>query len=359
MCTSASRAKPTRWSAIGLISFAAVAQFAPAIFGGIYWKGGTAPGAIAGLAPVLPCGPTRCCCRRSPNRGGCPSRFIEGRPVRRRAAQAAAAVRSDRPGRDYPQPVLEHAGQYRRLRRRVAGRRRPGVVETSQATLFVDVFRRTAGGEGSRVWRGSAQVGDLLPLIGRFLGPERAQRGLPRLRPAPRADVVDELQADAELVHYAETLLAGAIGSASARVMVASVVEGGAARARRGDEHSGRGFAGRAYCRQLEQKSRELEEATAELRAANARLQELDRMKDDFISTVSHELRTPLTSIRAFSEILRDDPAIEFAERERFLGIIIKETERLTRLINQVLDLAKLESGNAEWHAERNWTCAR
>ena len=64
----------------------------------------------------------------------------------------------------------------------------------------------------------------------------------------------------------------------------------------------------RAYSRQLEQKSRELEAATGELRAANAQLQELDRLKDDFMSTVTHELRTPLTSIRAFSEILRDAP---------------------------------------------------
>ena len=108
-----------------------------------------------------------------------------------------------------------------------------------------------------------------------------------------------------------------------------------------------------AYSRQLEQKSRELEAATAELRAANERLKELDRLKDDFISTVTHELRTPLTSIRAFSEILHDNPDMELAERDEFLGIIIKETERLTRLINQVLDLAKLESGNAEWHSTR------
>jgi signal transduction histidine kinase len=68
---------------------------------------------------------------------------------------------------------------------------------------------------------------------------------------------------------------------------------------------------------------------------------------------VTHELRTPLTSIRAFSEILLADPNIEFAEREKFLGIITRETERLTRLINQVLDLAKIESGRAEWHVTR------
>jgi signal transduction histidine kinase len=104
-----------------------------------------------------------------------------------------------------------------------------------------------------------------------------------------------------------------------------------------------------AYSRQLEQKSRELEAATNELRSANQRLQELDRLKDDFISTVTHELRTPLTSIRAFSEILNDNPDLDAGQRRRFLGIVIKESERLTRLINQVLDLSKLESGSAEW----------
>jgi len=107
------------------------------------------------------------------------------------------------------------------------------------------------------------------------------------------------------------------------------------------------------YSHKLEQKSRELEAATAELRAANERLKELDRLKDDFISTVTHELRTPLTSIRAFSEILLADPDIASAEREKFLGIITRETERLTRLINQVLDLAKIESGRAEWQVTR------
>ena len=73
-------------------------------------------------------------------------------------------------------------------------------------------------------------------------------------------------------------------------------------------------------------------------------------MKDDFVSMVTHELRTPLTSIRAFSEILRQDPNVELSQRKKFLDIITKETERLTRLINQVLDLSKIESGKAEWH---------
>lgn len=106
-----------------------------------------------------------------------------------------------------------------------------------------------------------------------------------------------------------------------------------------------------AYSRQLERQSRELEAATNELRNANLRLLELDQLKDDFISTVTHELRTPLTSILAFSQILRDNPNLAEAQRENFLGIVIRESERLTRLINQVLDLAKIESGSTEWQA--------
>jgi signal transduction histidine kinase len=72
-------------------------------------------------------------------------------------------------------------------------------------------------------------------------------------------------------------------------------------------------------------------------------------MKDDFISTVTHELRTPLTTIRAMSEMLHDDPRMALEDRTRFFSIILSEAERLTRLINQILDMAKLESGRAEW----------
>jgi signal transduction histidine kinase len=153
------------------------------------------------------------------------------------------------------------------------------------------------------------------------------------------------------LVHFAEQQLAGAIGAASVRVMLASVAEEEPLGM---DEVLGildEASQALAYSRRLAPQSRELEAATGELRAANARLQELDRLKDDFISTVTLELRTPLTSIRAFSEILNDNPELEAQQRARFIAIIVKESERLTRMINQVLDLAKLESGRAEWHA--------
>jgi len=155
--------------------------------------------------------------------------------------------------------------------------------------------------------------------------------------------------ADADLVHYVEVQLAGAIGAASARVMVGSVVKEEALTIDEVREILDEASQAVVYSHRLEQKSRELEATSAELRAANARLTELDRLKDDFVSTVTHELRTPLTSIRAFTEILLDAPEVEIEQRKKFLGVIAKEAERLTRLINQVLDLAKIESGKADW----------
>lgn len=97
----------------------------------------------------------------------------------------------------------------------------------------------------------------------------------------------------------------------------------------------------------MEEKSQALETATADLQEANEQLRELDRLKDDFLATMAHELRTPLTSIRAFTEILYDRPRLDGAERRKFLAIVLKENERLTRLISQILDLAKIEAGES------------
>ena len=70
------------------------------------------------------------------------------------------------------------------------------------------------------------------------------------------------------------------------------------------------------------------------------------------MSSVTHELRTPLTSIRAFAELMRDDPAMDAPQRQQFLGLVVTEAERLSRLVNQVLDMAKIESGHAEWRSD-------
>ncbi len=118
----------------------------------------------------------------------------------------------------------------------------------------------------------------------------------------------------------------------------------------------------------LEQQVRIRTEALAnkakELEGANLRLQEMDQLKTNFLQSVSHELRTPLTSVLGFAKLIHKDFSKYFAsfgegdpvlgERgsrvKRNLEIIISEGERLTRLINEVLDLAKIESGRMTWN---------
>jgi len=233
----------------------------------------------------------------------------------------------------------------------VSSLRSPNAVEAAQASAYVDAFKHGRPA-GLPIWRGSAEIAELMALAERFLGAERTRRAFEGFARSRGAAAPENLPADAQTVHFAETLLSGAIGGASARVMVASVTEEEALGIDEVLNILDEASQIRAYSRELEQKSRELEAATAELRAANLRLQELDRLKDDFMSSVTHELRTPLASIRAFSEILHDDPDIEIGERKRFLGILVSETERLSRLVNQVLDLAKIESGHADWLIE-------
>ena len=86
-----------------------------------------------------------------------------------------------------------------------------------------------------------------------------------------------------------------------------------------------------------------------ELADRNAALAELDELKDNFLSSVSHELRTPLTAIKGSAELLLDDEGASPEVQKQFLTIINVESDRLTRLINDVLDLAQYEAGQEIW----------
>ena len=333
---------------IGLISFAAVAQFAPAMFGGMYWKQGTRAGAVAGLLAGFMVWLYTLLLPSFAKSGWMPSGFVENGlfGISWLKAQALFGLAGlDEISHCLWWSMLANIGAYVA----VSLNSKPDAVEASQAERFVDVFRFDSRNTEARLWRGKASPDALVQLLERFLGAARAGQQLAAYATSRRAEHWRNLPADADFVRFAESELAGAIGSASARVMVASVAQ---------EEDLGleevldildEATQVRAHSRELEATQRELEAATTELREANERLRELDRMKDDFISTVTHELRTPLTSIRALSEMLHEDPRLDLADRSRFLGIIVTEAERLTRLINQILDMAKMESGRAEW----------
>jgi Na+/proline symporter/nitrogen-specific signal transduction histidine kinase len=331
---------------IGLLSFAAVAQFAPAILGGIFWKGGTRAGALAGLCAGFALWLYTLLLPSFARSGWLPGSLLEDGPFGvglLRPEQLFGLTAFDAISHGMFWSMLANVGLYVGVS--LCSRR--NAAELGQAAVFVDVFRRA--GEGARYWRGTAPVAELEALLARFLGRARAREALAEYARQRGLQWPLPAHADPELIGHLETLLAGSIGAASARVLVATVVSEEPLGIDEVMEILDETSQVIAYSHELERKSRALEAATAELRAANERLRELDRLKDDFVSTVTHELRTPLTSMRAFSEILLDNPDLEHSERERFLRILVAETERLTRLINQILDLSKLESGQAEW----------
>ncbi|QRG07750.1 histidine kinase [Xanthobacter dioxanivorans] len=330
---------------IGLISFAAVAQFAPALFGGMYWRDGTRLGAVCGLGGGFLVWAYTLMLPSVAKSGWIDDGFLLHGPF---GLTALAPERLfglsglDSLSHSLFWSLLVNVSLYVAL----SLWRGPSGREASQALLFVDVFARgrAAGTEEPVFWRGRARPADLMALASRLLGPEAARQIFAEHARESGVSEVADLTADARLVDRVERRLAGAVGSASARVLVAAVAE---------EEPLGTADVMEilSEASQLRVYARALEVASADLTAANAQLKTLDELKDDFMSSVTHELRTPLTAIRALSELMLDAPDMEAAQRAEFLAIIVGESERLGRLVNQVLDMAKIESGQAEWNS--------
>jgi Na+/proline symporter/nitrogen-specific signal transduction histidine kinase len=338
---------------IGLVSFVAAAQFAPAILLGIYWKGANRRGALAGLSGGFVVWAYTLLLPSFARSGWISMSFVEPGPF-----GVAALGPYHLFGLTAFEPIT-HAVFWSMLVNvgllvGVSLFSRQEALEQLQATIFVDVYKRRAlASKDTRLWQGKTQVSDLKALMDRMIGPERSEAAFLAYAAQYPLGLHDDTLADESLVAFMERALAGTVGATSARVMVSSIIEGEALSIdglmKILDETS----QAIEYSHRLEQKSRELEEATRELKLTNERLKEFDRMKDEFVSTISHELRTPLTSIRAFSEILQDDVDMDPKQRQQLLGIVVMETERLTRLVNQVLDFTKIEAGAYRWIRER------
>jgi len=333
---------------IGLISFVAVAQFAPAFLGGMYWRRGTKQGALTGLLAgffvwgfTLPL----------------PSLVSVGVLPESLLTDGLFGVAALRPyalfGLDTLSQVphamfwslLVNTGLYAG----VSLFSTPSLAERSQAHLFVEVFHHTEQRTGP-VRRASASVADLRAILHRFLGRRRTEQVMTQYAQAHDVHLASLHRADETLVHHAEKALAGAIGASSAEIVISSAVQEAPLQLHEVMDILDEAQQVLAYSRELERKraalehtTRELQGANEELQKVNHELQQVDRRKDDFVSTVSHELRTPLTAIRAITEILHTNPSLGTGERDQFLQTVRRETERLTRLVNQVLDLQRLE----------------
>jgi signal transduction histidine kinase len=337
---------------IGLISFVSVAQFAPAMVGGIFWKKGTQAGALAGtLLGFLVWAYTLML----------PTLIGEWDWGKDLMEHGLLEMHWLKPyalfGLEGYDPIT-HSIFWSMLVNisayvLVSLYSSQSVMEKNQSEVFVDIFQYSAVYERTVVLKGKAALPDLENLLTQFFGADRSRQVIRLFAKKHQIDISDPgKSADPRIIAYTERLLAGVIGSASARMMVSSIV---AEEEIRMDEvvsilkESQQILSSN---RELTRKSAELKAALEELASANQKLQENDQLKDDFLSTVTHELRTPITSIRAFSEILFDNPDMEPEERQNYLGIVIKETERISRLISQVLDLERYESGRQKLSIE-------
>ena len=218
----------------------------------------------------------------------------------------------------------------------------PNPVERLQGAQYVNVFDHSAGPRG---WTGSvAQSEDLMVMSQRILGAQDALTLFAReaelqgghgYLPEPTPEFLNRL----------ERKLAGSVGAATAHAMVGQIVGGSAVSVQDLMAVADESAQLLEYSNKLEAQSAELSRTARQLREANEKLTQLSVQKDSFLSQVSHELRTPMTSIRAFSEILRDTHDLKKEEMRRYASVIHDEALRLTRLLNDLLDLSVLESG--------------
>ncbi|MGV3573558.1 MAG: ATP-binding protein [Devosia sp.] len=226
----------------------------------------------------------------------------------------------------------------------------PSALERIQATAFVDVFRRPNLPQRNFA-PGSATANDLYFVAERVLGEQKAAA---LFEAAARDSGVDPIgfEPTPEFVGRLERELAGSIGAASAHVMLSKVVAGSDVSLEEMMQMADETQQVIVYSQELEKTSAELRVTAQKLEDANMQLRELDSQKDEFLSQVSHEVRTPMTSIRSFSEILLDGNALDDKQRQRFVSTIHQESLRLTKLLDEILDLSALERGERNWQSQ-------
>ena len=333
-------------AAIGLISFAGVAQFLPAMIAALYWREATVAGALVGTfigfavwawTLFLPS-------------------FATSSPlITDLVANGPWGIELLRPqnlfGLSGFDPLVHSVFWSLFLNATaliaISLFTKQSALERVQAAIFADVFKRRTRERPSFV-PGSASASDLYFVAQRVLGGQRAyelfdefarETGVSRARVEPTADMIVRLERE----------LAGSIGAASAHVMLSTVLTGHDISLEEVMQIADETQQVIEYSQQLEQTSAELRSTAEALRKANERLRELDSQKDEFLSQVSHEVRTPMTSIRSFSEILLNHDDLDADERARFTGTIHNESLRLTKLLDEILDLNALERGERHW----------
>lgn len=215
--------------------------------------------------------------------------------------------------------------------------------ERNYGELFANASEINSLQENAFVWKGEAYFKDIEELLHRFLGSAKADRAIHIFR--KKYDISKNQQlADSRFINFSEKLLTGTIGGASAKVLIASVAKEKPVSLVEVLNILDENKKTRSANKILKAQSDKLIKLSRELKDANQELITQDQLKDSFLDTVAHELKTPITAIQAASEVLQDDD-MPNEIRQKFLSNIMHDTQRLTTLINNILNLEKLSSG--------------
>jgi Na+/proline symporter/signal transduction histidine kinase len=204
-------------ASIGLLSFAAIAQFAPAFFGGLFWRRGTARGAIAGMTAGIVAWIYTLLLPSFADAGLISAGFVTDGPWGIMALRPQALFGLDLLPLTHgvvwslTLNVIAYVG--------VSLMREPASIERLQASVFVppDLVPMTPS---FRLWRSTVTVEDLMTTVSRYLGEERARGSFESFASTRRISLEPQHEADIHLLRYAEHLLASAIGGASSRLVL-------------------------------------------------------------------------------------------------------------------------------------------
>jgi Na+/proline symporter/signal transduction histidine kinase len=337
---------------IGWISFVIIAQLAPSFFAAMGWRRASRRGAIAGIiAGFIVCTYTLLI----PYATG--ASHIGNSFINNGLFGAELLKPFELFGLDYLTPV-PHALFWSMFANvfvfmLVSVLFRGNYRERNYAEMFVDIDKYITMHENAFIWKGTAYTNDIYMVLKRFLGEERTQRAMNIFQAKYGVDKHQDL-ADARLIKFAENLLTGHIGTASAKILISSVVKEEKITLPEVLKILEESHENIILNKRLTETSKELKAITGELKNANEKLVWKDKQKDEFLDTVTHELRTPITAIKAAGEILHDDDEIPAELRKQFLQNIISESDRLNRLIDKILDLEKFETGKQTINTTHN-----
>ncbi|SKB74942.1 Na+/proline symporter [Soonwooa buanensis] len=323
---------------VGLISFVLIAQLAPAFFGAIFWKRGSSKAVIIGLiAGLIICyfGLILPQYYFSYNH--------EFKGFLRELYDTFAIFNIpyfDRISQIFFWSLFVNTGLFTFISVSLKGDYR----ERNFAELYVDIDKYIQNHENAFIWRGTAYVSDIKNILVRFLGIQKTEQAFRVFN--LKYNINNQVEtADSRFIKFSENLLAGRIGTASAKILIEGVTKEDKISLPEVLNILEESKENIITNKKLTEKSNELKSLSEKLQIANEHLIIKDKQKDDFLDSVAHELRTPITAIRAAGEILADDDDMPSEIKKEFLNNIITESDRLSEIINDILYLDKLEHG--------------